>query len=253
MYKQIKRKLHSRDGASISFAFFAFIVAAVVSLVIIAAALSNAVKLRQERANEQAYLVAESIAYALADQVVSTSNETAPAGSAKEYTSRYVRIAEQAGSGGSTVVSSTAATEGLDVFAEPFKSVTENLCKARYEAVKAGTSGLSVNATASTDINIQVSNIVAASGNKLSDSVADTINSGDTKISCYMPEAKLISTGGEINYDVADYYDMEYLIEVPISAGKVYKCRLHMDAAIKSNGSALYVYWPTYNLLKGAE
>ena len=250
MYKQIKRKLHSRDGASISFAFFAFIVAAVVSLVIIAAALSNAVKLRQERANEQAYLVAESIAYALADQMVSTSNETAPAGSAKEYTSRYVRIAEQAGSGGSTVVSSTAATEGLDVFAEPFKSVTEDLCKARYEAVKAGTAG---NATASTDINIQVSNIVAASGNKLSDSVADTINSGDTKISCYMPEANLISTGGEINYDVADYYDMEYLIEVPISAGKVYKCRLHMDAAIKSNGSALYVYWPTYNLLKGAE
>ena len=251
MYKQIKRKLHSRDGASISFAFFAFIVAAVVSLVIIAAALSNAVKLRQERANEQAYLVAESIAYAVADQMASTSNETAPAGSAKEYTSRYVRIAEQAGSGGSTVVSSTAATEGLDVFAEPFKSVTEDLCKARYEAVKAGTAGLPINATTSTDINIQVSNIVAASGNKLSDSVADTINSSE--ISCYMPEANLISTGGEINYDVADYYDMEYLIEVPISAGKVYKCRLHMDAAIKSNGRALYVYWPTYNLLKGAE
>lgn len=251
MYKQIKRKLHSRDGASISFAFFAFIVAAVVSLVIIAAALSNAVKLRQERANEQAYLVAESIAYALADQVVSTSNETAPAGSAKEYTSRYVRIAEMAGSGGSTVVSSTAETEGLDVFAEPFKSVTEDLCKARYEAVKAGTAGLPVNATASTDIKIQVSNIVDASGNKLSDSVAGTINSVDTK--CYMPEANLISTDGEINYDVADYYDMEYLIEVPISAGKVYKCRLHMDAAIKSNGRALYVYWPTYNLLKGAK
>ena len=250
MYKQIKRKLHSRDGASISFAFFAFIVAAVVSLVIIAAALSNAVKLRQERANEQAYLVAESIAYALADQMASTSNETAPAGSAKEYTSRYVRIAELAGSGGSTVVSSTAATEGLDVFAEPFKSVTEDLCKARYEAVKAGTA---VNATTSTDINIQVSNIVAASGDKLSDSVADTINSSDTKISCYMPEVELISPGGSINYDVADYYDMEYLIEVPISAGKVYKCRLHMDAAIKSNGRALYVYWPTYNLLKGAE
>ena len=243
MYKQIKRKLHSRDGASISFAFFAFIVAAVVSLVIIAAALSNAVKLRQERANEQAYLVAESIAYALADQMVSTSNETAPAGSAKEYTSRYIRVAEVAAPGNTTVVSAAAATEGIDVLAEPFKTTAETLCKTRYEAVKAGTAGLPVNATASTDINIQV----------LSDSVADTINSSDTKISCYMPEVELISTGGSVNFDVADYYDMEYLIEVPISAGKVYKCRLHMDAAIKNNGSATYVYWPTYNLLKGAE
>ena len=253
MYKQIKKKLHSKDGASISFALFAFIVATVVSLVIVAAALTNVIKIRQDQENEQAYLVAESIAYTLANQVVSTSNQTAPVGSPKDYTSRYVRIAELAGAGGSTVVSSTAGTEGLNTFAEPFKSLTEDLCKARYEAVKAGTAGLPVNATTSTDINIQVSNIVAASGDKLSDSVADTINSSDTKISCYMPEVELISPGGSINYDVADYYDMEYLIEVPISAGKVYKCRLHMDAAIKSNGSALYVYWPTYSLLKGAD
>ena len=85
------------------------------------------------------------------------------------------------------------------------------------------------------------------------DSVADTMNGSETKISCYMPKTELISSGVGINYDVADYYDMEYLIEVPISAGKVYKCRLHMDAAIKNNGSATYVYWPTYSLIKGAE
>ena len=253
MYKQIKKKLHSKDGASISFALFAFIVATVVSLVIIAAALTNVIKLRQDRENEQAYLVAESIAYALANQVVSTSNQTAPVGSPKDYTSRYVRVAEVAAPGGGTVVSATAGTEGLDTFAEPFKSLTEEMCKSRFEAVKAGTAGFSVNATAATSIDIEVSNIVAASGDQLSDSVADMINSDQTKVSCYMPEAELLSVGTNVNYDVADYYDMDYLIEVPISAGKIYKCRLHMDAAIKNNGSATYVYWPTYSLLKGAD
>ena len=164
MYKQIKKKLHSRDGASISFALFAFIVATVVSLVIIAAALSNAIKLRQEQENEQAYLMAESIAYTLANQMVSTSNETAPIGSVKDYTSRYVRVAEVAAPGGGQMVSAAAPTVGIDAFKEPFKSLTEELCKTRYEAVKNGTAGIPLNATSSTDIDIQVSNITAGAG-----------------------------------------------------------------------------------------
>ena len=72
MGNKLLKKLNNRDGASISFALVAFIVASVVSLVIVSAALTNAIHIRHERENEQAYLIAQSVADALKDQILAT-------------------------------------------------------------------------------------------------------------------------------------------------------------------------------------
>ena len=262
MRKQIFEKLNSRDGASISFALFAFIIATIVSLVIVAAALTNVIKLRQERENEQAYLVAESIANLLSEQMVATDNGDVGDENAVKKTSRYVRIAEVTDGAGTNITTTAPAGTDETVFLEPFKSVLEALCKERYQKVKDAeltpVPGAVLPETAREEVEISVSNVTASGTGKLSDDVVAKINDSDTKITCYMPETEVMFdalNGTEINPKVSDYYDMDFLIEVPTYGSKKFTCRMHFEAELKSNsfGNATYVYWPKATLVKGAE
>ncbi len=252
MIKRIKRKLNSTNGASISFALFAFIVATVVSLVIISAALSNAIKLRQEKENEQAYLMAQSIANMISKQIVSTNNGTVDSGSGKNYTNRYVRIQESTDGSGHTVVSAAASTDGTGdmVLADPFKTILEDAAEKRYVDVA---NGMAVK-TPDVPIKISLSNVRAGADGKISDSIKNQINDTNSryKVTAYMPATNIISNAGVINPNMGDYYDVDFLIEVPINDTKIYKYRLHFDAEINdAEGKATYVYWPKSTLIKG--
>ena len=259
MRKQIIEKLNSKNGASISFALFAFIFATIVSLVIVAAALTNVIKLRQERENEQAYLVAQSIANLLSEQIVATDNGTVGAGLEKKNTDRYVRIAEITDGAGTDIT--VAAPVGVDEKAilEPFKSTVENLCYQRYVAVENAELNPVPNSvlseTTRKEVDVSVSDVTANATGKLSDEVVAKINDPGTKVFCYMPETEVIFNGTDVNPKVSDYYDMDYLIEVPTYGSKKFTCRVHFEAELKGNavGNATYVYWPTSTLIKGAE
>ena len=104
-------------------------------------------------------------------------------------------------------------------------------------------------------IDISVGNITAASGAQLSSDVANLINSSDTKITAYLPEteAKYNINTGDLIKNLSDYYDLDFLIEVPINASQTYKVRLHFDAELKQvDGKDIsYVYWPTSRMIKG--
>ncbi len=261
MRKRIIEKLNSKNGASISFALFAFIFATIVSLVIVAAALTNVIKLRQERENEQAYLVAQSIANILSAQIVATDNGTVGAGVEKKNTDRYVRIAEVTDGSGNSITMPATSPIGTDdkVFLEPFKSTVENLCDQRYIAVQnAQLNPLPDSVLPETtrkEVEISVSDVKENGAGKLSDEVVAKINDPNTKVYCYMPETEVIFNGTAVNPKVSDYYDMYFLIEVPTYGTKKYTCRLHFEAELTGNavGNATYVYWPTSTLIKGAE
>ena len=250
MFEKMIEKLHKKDGASISFALFAFIVATIVSLIIVTAALTNVLKTRQEKENEQAYLIAESVANLISEQIIATDNGTTDGGTGKNFTNRFVRIQETEDGMGNTQVAAAASTEGVGdmVLAEPFASLLADACEERYKSIAMG----NANKTAGTEVSISVGNVTGTSDAKLSDDVVGDINSSDMKITCYMPEATLVSNAGVVDKNVSDYYDIEFLIEVPMGSSKVYKCRLHFDAVLTdADGKATYVYWPKSTLKKG--
>ncbi len=254
MFEQIRKKLHSRTGASISFAMFAFIVATIVSLVIVTAALSNAMGLKQKKENEQAYLVAQSIANLIVKQVVSNENGSINSTDGKSYTSRYVRIQETTDGTGATVVSVAAAITGTEdiLIKEPFKTVIEDACEERYVALSS-VSGNTLAKTSEQEITMSVSNIVGTSSGELSSDVVSLMNDTDTKITAYIPEYtdETVTLIDNTNPS-ADMYDIEYLIEVPINDTSTYKMRLHFDAALSIvSGKATYIYWPSVTLIKG--
>ena len=65
----LRKKLHSQSGASMLMALLLMLVALMVSAVIIAAAVSAATTIREERAQEQAYLTVSSAAELLRDEI----------------------------------------------------------------------------------------------------------------------------------------------------------------------------------------
>ena len=69
--QRLKKKLHSNSGASILMALLVMLVAVMVSAVIIAAAVSAAVSVREERAQQQAYLTVSSAAELIRDELES--------------------------------------------------------------------------------------------------------------------------------------------------------------------------------------
>ena len=254
MRKQIIEKLNSKNGASISFALFAFIFATIVSLVIVAAALTNVIKVRQERENEQAYLVAQSLANLISEQIVSSDNEVVAEDEENKYTDRYVRIVEVTDGEGTKINVTSPEGDSDKVIAEPFKSAIEEICKSRYSNIQTKSQSQALPddtflKTTEQTLQVQASNVISASGGRLSDDVADKIS--HTKITCYMPKTDVVSNGGVVTTDVSDYYDMEVLIEVPAYGSKTYSCRMRFEAVQKGSGNATYVYWPTATLIKG--
>ncbi len=250
MFYKIREKLHKKDGASISFALFAFIVCTIVSLIIVTAALSNVIKTRQEKENEQAYLLAESVANLISGQIIATDNGTTDSGTGKNYTNRFVRIQETTDGEGNTTVAAAASTDGVGdmVLAEPFASLLADGCETRYKNIALGNGAK----TTEQEVSISVSDITGSATGTLSDAVKNTINSSDMKITFYLPEATLVSNAGVVDKNVSDYYDLEFLIEVPMGGSKIYKCRLHFDAVLTdADGKATYVYWPKSTMKKG--
>lgn len=250
MWKKTIQKLHSNDGASISFALFAFIIATVVSLVIVAAALSNVIKLRQERENEQAYLVAESVAYLLMDQIIPTDNGVVTAEDETKETNRYVRILDADETGSNIIVSSPKMPTPADettakkYMGEPFQSTIEEMCKSRYDDAKNKNPINYLLKTSETSVTVSVSDDAP-------DALKEKVNASETTITCYMPQTKVDLDGSSVKLNVPDYYDMDFLISVPTYGTKSYVCRLHFDAAIEKKDNAYYVYWPSATLIKG--
>lgn len=254
MRNKIAKKLHSNTGASISFALFAFIIATIVSLIIVAAALTNVIKVRQERENEQAYLLAQSVANLISEQVLATDNGTVVAEDEDKYTSRYVKIVAFTDGEGESISALAPVTANPDeMIGEPFKSAVEELCKDRYIKIENYTTGDISKSSLSSPLTVSVSNAVAGEGGaKLSDEVIAKLNDTQTTIECYMPveEAKTNDVG-ELNKNVSDYYDMDVVISVPTNGTKTYKCTLHFDASLHDNGNATYIYWTNVTLRKG--
>ena len=227
MWKKNIQKLNSNDGASISFALFAFIIATVVSLVIVAAALSNVIKLRQERENEQAYLAAQSISYLLMDEMIPTDNGKVTAEGETKESNRYVRIWDPDGTKDVNKVLVNAPSdggEGID-FSEPFYSTLKTYCKKRY----------------TTDPTL-----------KVTDETTVTVS-----VSATAPEAlKEKMEGAIVTLRMADGYDMEFLIKVPTykvgSLQRYHTSILHFYSSetTKSEENATYVYWPTAKMEK---
>lgn len=240
------RKLNSKSGASISFALVAFIVATMVSLVIVAAALTNAVKIRNELENEQAYLVAESIAHVLSDQIVSNVYKTE---GVNKLTNRYVEITEE--NDGINPVELVAKapeagpteTEPDKFLSGPIKGMLEELCLARYNAVYSKPANTAIDQTGNERVYVNVTN---GSNGKLSDDVLSLIND-ETTVVCYMPKIKSENFHGDF---YSDNYDLDFLITVPAGSRK-YTCILHFDAEIRGDADDVYVYWPSSKLVKG--
>ena len=249
MRKQIIEKLNSKNGASISFALFAFIFATIVSLVIVAAALTNVIKVRQERENEQAYLVAQSLANLISEQIVSSDNEVVAENEENKYTDRYVRIVEVTDGEGTKINVTSPEGDSDKVIAEPFKSAIEEICKSRYSNIQTKSQSQALPDDKLLKTTEQTLQVQASNVGRLSDDVADKIS--HTKITCYMPKTDVVSNGGVVTTDVSDYYDMEVLIEVPAYGSKTYSCRMRFEAVQKGSGNATYVYWPTATLIKG--
>ncbi len=251
MGKKILRKLNSQTGASISFALVAFIVATMVSLVIVAAALTNAIKIRNERANEQAYLIAQSVANALSDQIVSTVYESGAGEDGKDTTNRYVEIRKIDDGVNPVTYVVDSPTEGTtaQIFSEPLKSMLEETSYARFGVVNAATAHTAINKTDNKTVKVTVSEVVEQSGSgaKLSDDVVAKLNN-DTTIVCYMPKIKAEDFNGAL---YSDNYDLDFLITVPTYGTRSYTCILHLDAKITGSADDLYIYWPTAKLVKG--
>ena len=71
--RKIKEKLHSENGASFLFALVAFLVAAMVSVTIVAAAVSSLKRVYSDRAVQQAHLTLTSAAQLVRDAMEATS------------------------------------------------------------------------------------------------------------------------------------------------------------------------------------
>ena len=243
MGNKLLKKLNNRDGASISFALVAFIVASVVSLVIVSAALTNAIHIRHERENEQAYLIAQSVADALKDQILATVYMEGAGEHGEDTTNRFVEMKmESDGVNTRLVVSSPSEGTEKQKFSEPLKSTLETLC-ARYQRVAEATDGTTIAKSDLVAMDVQVER---AEG-KLSDEVVARINDTDTKITCYIPKAAY--DGTKIS---SDYYDLDFLIEVPTYGDRTYTCILHFDA--KATGMSeddVCVFWTSARMLKG--
>lgn len=249
MGKKILRKLNSQTGASISFALVAFIVATMVSLVIVAAALTNAIKIRNERANEQAYLIAQSVANALSDQIVSTVYESGAGEDGKDTTNRYVEIRKIDDGINPVTYVVDSPTEGTtaQIFSEPLKSMLEETSYARFGVVNSTSAHTTINKTDNKTVKVTVSDVMEQSGAKLSDDVVAKLNN-DTTIVCYMPKIKAEDFNGAL---YSDNYDLDFLITVPTYGTRSYTCILHLDAKITGSADDLYIYWPTAKLVKG--
>ena len=243
------RKLNSKSGASISFALVAFIVATMVSLVIVAAALTNAVKIRNELENEQAYLVAESVAHILSDQIVSNVYKTE---GVNKLTNRYVEITEE--NDGINLPELVAKapeagpteTEPDKFLSGPIKGMLEKLCLARYNAVYGKPANTVIGQTGNESVQVFLSNVTDGSSGKLSDDVLSLIND-NTSVVCYMPKIKSENFHGDF---YSDNYDLDFLITVP-AGSRNYTCILHFDAEIRGDADDVYVYWPSSKLVKG--
>ena len=227
MGEKIRKKINSKDGASISFALFAFIIATVVSLVIVAAALTNVIKLRQERENEQAYLATESIAYLIMDQVLATDDGTVGVGN--KNTKRYVRIFDTDGTDAGVKVSTPVGTDSTIYFNEPFKSALEEQIRKRYISVKNGMGP----DTTGTEIKVSIAD---GAPEALKEKMDNAV------ITCYMTNTTIA--------DVSDNYDLEFVIKVPSYGSHFYVCRLECPASVDTKDNNSFVYWKSASIEK---
>lgn len=218
MRSKIYTKLNSKDGASISFALFAFIIATVVSLVIVAAALSNVAGLKKEKENEQAYLVADAVAQIITNQVLANSDGTVVAGN-PATTKRYVRLVDKRSSGGDVISDVPTGTGDETVFADPFASVLKSLCKSKLDGT--------YSEDTAPDITVSIA-----------DSAPEALKEkmSHTTVTCY----------------ITDDYDLDFVISVPTYGTKSYTCKLRCKAKCDhTDGSDQYdIYWESAAVVK---
>ena len=114
MLKGKQYKVKSRKGASVVFAIVGFMFAAMISLVVVSAAYSNAVKTKKQRYEEQSFLAAQSMAGIVSEALSGDTLEDGAIDVASGLTMSYQYIDYTDPTSGDTVRYYREATEGLN-------------------------------------------------------------------------------------------------------------------------------------------